>query len=93
MTTNYKYKDYRKHLAVGKSYQILAQSQLSRYKNDETPEAKFSYDLSPVAISYRYTSRKWYDYVTSIMALIGGSFTVVGMMESMVFALSRKKML
>lgn len=91
VTTNYKYKNYQLGERIGTSYQLLAQSQLSRYETDEVPEAKFSYDLSPVAISYRETSRKWYDYVTSIMAIIGGSFTVVGMMESTVHSITSKK--
>lgn len=63
-------------------YQILPNSQLSLYRNDMVPEAKFAYDLSPIAVSYRKDSRKWYDYCTSIMAIIGGVFTVVGMIES-----------
>ena len=91
VTTNYKYKDYRRIENVGTSYQILAQSQLSHYEDEDIPTAKFSYDLSPVAISFRHTSRKWYDYITSIMALVGGSFTVLGMMESTVYAVSSKK--
>jgi hypothetical protein len=63
-------------------YQILPQSQLSIYRNDMVPEAKFAYDLSPIAVSYRKDKVKWYDYCTSIMAIIGGVFTVVGMIES-----------
>ena len=75
----------------GLSYQMLAQSQLSHYEEDVVPEAKFIYDLSPVAISFREKTRKWYDYLTSVMAIIGGSFTVVGMMESTVYSISSKK--
>jgi Endoplasmic reticulum vesicle transporter len=63
-------------------YQILPNSQLSLYRNDMIPEAKFAYDLSPISVAYRKDSRKWYDYCTSIMAIIGGVFTVVGMIES-----------
>jgi len=63
-------------------YQILPQSQLAMYRNDMIPEAKFAYDLSPIAVSYRKETRRWYEYCTSIMAIIGGVFTVVGMIES-----------
>lgn len=63
------------------SYQVLQSSQLSYYKQDQVPEAKFIIDLSPIAVTYRNQSRKWYDYVTSLMAIIGGTFTVVGMVE------------
>ena len=81
-----------------KAYQILENSQLSFYRNDVVPEAKFMYDLSPIAVTYEWESRTWYDYVTSIMAIVGGTFTVVGMLESSISKVSsgtrtiRKKM-
>jgi len=62
-------------------YQMLANSQLAYYDKSLTPEAKFAYDLSPIAVKYSFGSRKWYDYLTSIFAIIGGVFTVVGMVE------------
>lgn len=50
-----------------RAYQILQSSQLSFYHTDQVPEAKFSYDLSPIAVAYEPEPRRWYDYVTSIM--------------------------
>lgn len=67
---------------VFKAYQILQNSQLSYYRSDVVPEAKFMYDLSPIAVSYTWESKTWYDYITSVMAIVGGTFTVVGMLES-----------
>jgi thiol-disulfide isomerase/thioredoxin len=66
----------------GDSFQVLQSSQLASYQQDVTPEAKFIIDLSPIAVRYERSSRHWYDYVTSLMAIIGGTFTVVGMFES-----------
>ena len=63
------------------TYQMLANSQLAFYDKSVTPEAKFAYDLSPIAVKYSFRSRKWYDYLTNIFAIIGGVFTVVGMVE------------
>lgn len=75
-----------------KAYQIVQSSQLSFYRNDQIPEAKFSFDLSPIAVSYRSSSRHWYDYMTSLMAIIGGTFTVVGLFESTINkAVSRRR--
>ena len=71
-----------------KAYQILENSQLSYYRNDVVPEAKFMYDLSPIAVTYEWESKTWYDYVTSIMAIVGGTFTVVGMLESSITKVS-----
>lgn len=65
-----------------KAYQIVQSSQLSYYRDDIIPEAKFIFDLSPIAVTYTSKTTRWYDYVTSVMAIIGGTFTVVGMLES-----------
>ena len=67
-------------------YQVIENSQLAYYRNDIVPEAKFIFDLSPISVSYRTTSKHWYDYVTSIMAIIGGVFTVAGMLENSIGA-------
>lgn len=74
-----------------KAYQILESSQLSYYRNDIAPEAKFLIDLSPISVSYGTKSRHWYDYLTSLMAIIGGTFTVVGMIESSIHAVVARK--
>ena len=68
------------------AYQIIPSSQLSYYRDDMVPEAKFVYDLSPISVSYRTSSRRWYEYVTSLFAIIGGVFTMVGLIESTIHA-------
>lgn len=74
-----------------RAYTILQSSQLSYFRNDIVPEAKFTYDLSPIAVSYRTKSRHWYEYLTSLMAIVGGTFTVLGMLDSGVNAVAGKK--
>jgi len=43
------------------------------------PQAKFSYDLAPVEVQIGASQRRWYDYVTSLFAIIGGAFTFMSM--------------
>jgi thiol-disulfide isomerase/thioredoxin len=78
----------------GDTFQVLQSSQLASYQQDVTPEAKFIIDLSPIAVRYERTSRHWYDYVTSLMAIIGGTFTVSGFLSHGARAIteSRQKM-
>jgi len=74
------------------AYQMLSSSQLSYYRNDIVPEAKFSFDPSPIAVHHRIAPKKhWYDYLTSVMAIIGGTFTVIGMLENSINAAISKK--
>jgi hypothetical protein len=50
------------------------------------PKAIFSYDLSPMSIMIESVPKKWYDFVCSICAVIGGSFTVVGILSGLLTA-------
>jgi hypothetical protein len=78
--------------SIARVYRTKAMSHLSSYHQYIVPEAIFSYDLSPITISYMQISRSWYDYLTGVLAIIGGTFTVIGMMDSgMSSLLSRRK--
>jgi len=59
-------------------YPINSNSQLTNYDRDTIPEAKFVYDLNPISVYYRIAGRKWYEFVTSLFAIIGGMFTMFG---------------
>jgi len=67
------------------SYQMLSQSQVMHYNEIEVPEAKFAYDLSPMAVSISSKGRRWYDFVTSVCAIVGGTFTVVGLIDALIY--------
>jgi thiol-disulfide isomerase/thioredoxin len=73
----------------GYAYQLLQSSHLAIYRNDMIPEAKFILDLSPIALRYRRVSRPCYDYITSLMAIIGGTFTVVGIFNGVIHRVVR----
>lgn len=52
----------------------------------ETPQAKFSYDLAPVEVVVSKGQRRWYDFVTSCFAIVGGAYTVMSMSAGMLKA-------
>merc|ERR1712014_471179 len=62
-----------------RSYQQTHQWSVRAMPRKTVPQAKFSYDLSPVEVVVRKGERRWYDFVTSIFAIIGGAFTVMSM--------------
>ena len=51
-----------------------------------TPGAKFTFDLSPMTIVMTTQTIPFYHFVTSLCAIVGGVFTVVGMFDSALFA-------
>ncbi|OSX68706.1 hypothetical protein BU14_2361s0001 [Porphyra umbilicalis] len=53
------------------------------------PEAKFSYDLSPTAVVIQQAGRRWYDFLTNLVAILGGAFTVFGLLDGAVYRLRK----
>ena len=53
--------------------------------NTTVPAAAFTYDLSPLSVvtTERYTPL--YKFVTSLCAIVGGVFTVLGLLDSIVY--------
>ena len=66
-------------------YQIVGQSQVVYYDVMNVPESRFSYDLSPMSVVVEKRARKWYDYLTSLGAMIGGTYTVLGLIDAALY--------
>ena len=89
------------HLNMGASgsansmvtYQFLEQSQIVYYDVNNVPEARFSYDLSPMSVVVEKQGRKWYDYLTSLCAIIGGTFTTLGLIDATLYRVLKPKKL
>merc|ERR1712032_336878 len=73
------------------TYQFLEQSQIVYYDAVNVPEARFSYDLSPMAVVVQKEGRKWYDYLTSLCAIIGGTFTTLGLIDATLYRVFKAK--
>lgn len=73
------------HTKMGqyRMYQQTHQWSARNVARRAVPQAKFSYDLSPVEVVISYSRRRWYDYVTSVFAIIGGAFTFMSMTSSL----------
>lgn len=75
----------------GRFHRILQNSQLSNYRHHIVPEAEWSYEISPIVVSYIEEYRSWYAYLTGVLAIVGGAFTIVGMMDTGLLSISKKK--
>ena len=49
------------------------------------PQIKFHYDLSPMNVVVTEKYKPFYQFVTNLFAIIGGVFTVFGLMDSFVY--------
>jgi len=74
-------------------YQFIEQSQIVKYSVDDVPEARFSYDISPMSVIVKTDGLKWYDYLTSLFAIIGGTFTTLGLIDASLYKVFKPKKL
>jgi hypothetical protein len=61
------------------------------YADEGVPEAKFMYDITPMAVLVEKKSRHFYDYITSLLAILGGTFTVVSLIDNSIYFIMKPK--
>lgn len=49
---------------------------------EEVPQAKFHFDIEPFSIWVKYDEKRWYDFFTSMLALLGGVFVMMKLLSS-----------
>ncbi|XP_060075500.1 endoplasmic reticulum-Golgi intermediate compartment protein 1-like [Ylistrum balloti] len=52
------------------------------------PAIWFRYDLSPITVRYMERRKPFYTFLTTICAIVGGTFTVAGILDSCIFTAS-----
>mmetsp|Transcript_18225 Transcript_18225/g.41186 ORF Transcript_18225/g.41186 Transcript_18225/m.41186 type:complete len:471 (-) Transcript_18225:142-1554(-) len=50
---------------------------LRREGNAGAPQARFTYDFSPMSVVVKVKSKRWYEFLTSLFAILGGTYTIV----------------
>jgi len=53
------------------------------------PAIWFRYDIMPITVKYSERRQKFYTFITSICAVVGGSFTVASILDSLIFTASQ----
>ena len=52
---------------------------------DLVPNAAFHYDISPVMVVVKEETQSFSSFITNICAVIGGIYTVVGLLDSVLY--------
>jgi len=73
------------------AYQMLSTNQVMTYDESAVPEAKFIYDISPMSVVIEKKGRHFYDYITSLLAILGGTFTVVSLFDTTLYTIFKPK--
>lgn len=69
------------------AYEYTVHSHL--YNTDDVPTAKFSYDMSPIQIIVTERKKALYHFVTTTCAIVGGVFTVTGILDGILYGAGR----
>ncbi|KAA0203265.1 hypothetical protein HAZT_HAZT006192 [Hyalella azteca] len=48
----------------------------------------FRYDLAPLTVKYYVRRPPFYTFITTVCAIVGGTFTVAGIIDSCIFTAS-----
>jgi thiol-disulfide isomerase/thioredoxin len=59
------------------AFQFSHTPRLSRLPEEMIPQAQFHYDIEPFAIHIKQAEKKWYDFGTSTLAIVGGTFVIM----------------
>jgi len=66
---------YKKYISLGFSGHVI-------------PAIWFKYDINPISIKYKERRKPFYEFLCMTCAIIGGTFTVAGIIDSLVFSAS-----
>ncbi|XP_043247437.1 endoplasmic reticulum-Golgi intermediate compartment protein 1-like isoform X2 [Amphibalanus amphitrite] len=69
------------------SYQYTYVSRV-RQQLGRSPAIWFKYELNPITVRYHERRPPLYTFITSICAIVGGTFTVAGIIDSVIFTAS-----
>ncbi len=72
-------------------FQMVQSAQIMQYGEEDIPEARFSYDISPMSVTVSTLNKQWYEFITSVCALVGGTFTIVGLMSGFLSTIFKSK--
>merc|ERR1719253_107545 len=72
------------------AYQFSHTPRLSRLPEEVVPQAQFHYDIEPFAIHVKQHEKKWYDFCTSTLAIIGGAYVVMRLFSKLSRATAKK---
>lgn len=72
-------------------YQMTHTDRVRKLKKDlqeAAPQARFTYDFSPMSVVVKEKSKRWYEFLTSLFAILGGTFTIVELTSGAVESVS-----
>ncbi|PAA74728.1 hypothetical protein BOX15_Mlig031751g3 [Macrostomum lignano] len=80
--------EYKGQRSLPFQFTALYRSLPSFHGGGAMPAIWFRYELAPIVVKYKERSVPFYHFLTQICAIVGGTFTVAGIIDSMIFTAS-----
>lgn len=61
----------------GITYQFSSRDRVTRLNTSTVPQARFFFDIEPFSILYQNEGKKWYDFATMMLSILGGLFVLL----------------
>merc|ERR1711953_456794 len=61
----------------GVTYQFSSRDRVTRLNTTTVPQARFFFDIDPFSILYQNQAKKWYDFATMMLSILGGVFVLM----------------
>jgi hypothetical protein len=76
----------------GKSYHVhqFTSNQNTLTQQHQVPTVYFRYDISPILVKYTQTKQPLFHFFIQICAIVGGMFTVIGIVDNLVYKMFKK---
>jgi thiol-disulfide isomerase/thioredoxin len=71
-------------------YQAAVQSHQVEIPVTEVPQARFQFVFSPLTVKVQSQSRPFYDFMTSLFAIIGGTYTFISLIDKFMDTVSTR---
>jgi hypothetical protein len=80
------YEDLKNNILNTNQYSVTEYERTVVTENNQgVPGVFFNYDISPIRVIFKETTKSFAIFITSVCAIIGGVFTVASIIDSMVY--------
>jgi len=80
------YEDLNRNILNTNQYSVTEyERQVVTDNNQGVPGIFFNYDISPIRVIFKETKKSFAHFVTGVCAIIGGIFTVAGIIDTLIY--------
>lgn len=75
---------------IFQTFQYAVNTHTLQELKDELPNVRFIWDMDPIGVEIKEETKSTYEFVTSLLAIIGGIFTLFGIIDGSVYSITKR---